>query len=232
RGPEPSSDFTALLRNVDANKLLSENSKSKNMLFGRMGGTVEARFTGSDWPRVKQSARGKGQLTLVNGRLAQINLSRELVLVGQLAGVRYESRDTPIENMNTNFEIANGWVRTNDLALRTPDMTMTAVGGFSLDDELAFEGTAVFTEEASQRMLASSGGGLGGLGGLLGSVVGNVFVDDQGRAVIPFLLRGTFAQPKPTLDAARLAQMKLKGRPDRPGGSLGDILDRLRKRPQ
>ncbi|MGH8726447.1 MAG: hypothetical protein ACREU1_16460, partial [Burkholderiales bacterium] len=103
RGAEPASEFNALLRNVDSNKLLSENSKSKNMLFGRMGGTVEARFTGSDWPRVKQSARGKGQLTLVNGRLAQINMSRELVLLGQLAGVRYESRDTPIEDMTTNF---------------------------------------------------------------------------------------------------------------------------------
>ncbi len=232
RGAEPSSDFTALLRNVDANKLLSENSKSKNMLFGRMGGTVEARFTGSDWPRVKQSARGKGQLTLVKGRLAQINLSRELVLVGQLAGFRAEGRDTPIEDMNTNFEIANGWVRTNDLTLRTPDMTATAAGGFSLDDELAFEGTAVFTEEASARLQSSGGGPLGGIGGLLGSVVGNVFVDDQGRVVVPFLLRGTFAQPKPTLDAARLADMKLKRGTTRPGGSLGDILDRLRKRPQ
>ena len=232
RGAELASEFTALLRNVDSNKLLSENSKSKNTLYGRMGGTVEARFTGSDWPRVKQSARGKGQLTLVNGRLAQINLSRELVLVGQLAGLRTEGRDTPIENMTTNFEIANGWVRTNDLTMRTPDMTMTAVGGFSLDDELAFEGTAVFTEEASARLQGSGGGPLGGIGGLLGSVVGNVFVDDQGRVVVPFLLRGTFAQPKPTLDAARLAEMKLKRGGTRPGGSLGDILDRIRKRPQ
>ncbi len=236
RGAEPASDFTALLRNVDANKLLSENSKSKNTLYGRMGGTVEARFLGSDWPRVKQSARGKGQLTLVNGRLAQINLSRELVLVGQLAGLRAEGRDTPIEDMTTNFEIANGWVRTNDLTMRTPDMTVTGVGGFSLDDELAFEGTAVFTEEASRRLQTSGGGALGQLGGLLGNVgnvVGSVFVDEQGRVVVPFLLRGTFAQPKPTLDAARLADMKLKrGSPSRPGGSVGDILDRIRKRPQ
>jgi len=232
RGAEPASDFSALLRNVDANKLLSENSKSKNTLYGRMGGTVEARFLGSAWPRVKQSARGQGQLTLVNGRLAQINLSRELLLVGQLAGFRYEGRDTPIENMTTNFEIANGWVRTNDLTMRTPDMTMAAVGGFSLDDELAFEGTAVFTEEASRRLQSSAGGPLGGLLGSLGSVVGNVFVDDQGRVVVPFLLRGTFAQPKPTLDAARLAEMKLKRGTTSPGGTLGDILDRIRKRPQ
>jgi uncharacterized protein involved in outer membrane biogenesis len=232
RGAEPASDFSALLRNVDANELLSENSKSKNTLYGRMGGTVEARFLGSEWARVKESARGKGQLTLVNGRLAQINLGRELVLLGKLAGLRYEGRDTPIEDMTTNFEIANGWVRTNDLTMRTPDMTVTAVGGFSLDDELAFEGTAVFTEEASRRLLPSSTGPLGQLGGLLGTVVGVVFVDDQGRIVVPFLLRGTFSKPQPLPDHKRLPEMKTKGAPVRRDDPLGDILRRIPKRPQ
>ncbi len=228
RGAQPATEFNGLLRNVDANGLLSATSDSKNMLYGRLGGTVQVRFVGDDAPQMKQSARGKGQLTLVNGRLAQINLNRELVLLGKVAGLRYEGRDTPIEDMTTNFEIAEGWVRTDDLAMRTPDMTATAAGGFSLNDELAFQGTATFTEEASQRMLSTS---QNPIGGLLGSVVGNVFVDDQGRVVVPFLMRGTFAQPRPTLDAARLAEMKLRrGGTTSPGGTLGDILDRLRKR--
>jgi len=227
RGAQPATEFNGLLRNVDANQLLSATSDSKNMLYGRMGGTLQVRFVGDDAPQMKQSARGKGQLTLVNGRLAQINLNRELVLLGQVAGMRYEGRDTPIEDMATNFEIADGWVRTNDLTMRTSDMTTDAAGGFSLNDEMAFQGTATFTPEASQRMLSSSSNPLGGL---LGSVVGNVFVDDQGRVVVPFLLRGTFAQPRPTLDAGRLAEMKLKRGTTSPGGTLGDILDRIRKR--
>ncbi|HXE76389.1 MAG TPA: AsmA family protein [Candidatus Xenobia bacterium] len=229
RGARPATEFNGLLRNVDANGLLSATSDSKNMLYGRLGGTVQVRFVGDDAAQMKQSARGKGQVTLVNGRLAQINLSRELILLGQVAGLRYEGRETPIEDMTTNFEIADGWVRTDDLTMRTPDMTTTAVGGFSLNDELAFQGTATFTEEASQRMLSSNPNPLGGL---IGSVVGNVFVDEQGRVVIPFLLRGTFAQPRPTLDAARLAEMRLRRgtSPASPGGTLGDILDRIRKR--
>ncbi len=227
RGAQPTTEFNGLLRNVDANQLLSATSDSKNMLYGRMGGTLQVRFVGDDAPQMKQSARGKGQLTLVNGRLAQINLSRELVLLGQVAGLRYEGRDTPIEDMATNFEIADGWVRTNDLTMRAPDMTTDAAGGFSLNDELAFQGTATFTPEASQRMLSSS---QNPLSGLIGSVVGNVFVDDQGRVVVPFLLRGTLAQPRPTLDAGRLAEMKLKRGTTSPGGTLGDILDRIRKR--
>jgi hypothetical protein len=237
RGAEPVSDFTALLRNVDANKLLSENSRSKNTLYGRLGGTVEARFLGSEWARIKQSARGKGQLTLINGRLAHFNLGRELVLLGKLAGLRYEGRDTPIEDMTSNFEIADGWVRTNDLTMRTPDMTVTGVGGFSLDDQLAMECTAVFTEGASARLQSTAGGALGELdrrlGGLLGSVgrvVGGVFVDERGRVVIPFRLRGTLSDPKPEPDLGRLTEMQTKGGPTRPSESPATILDRLLKR--
>lgn len=221
RGAEPLTEFNGLLRNVDVNQLLSANSESKNRLYGRLGGTVQVRFVGSERPEILQSARGQGQMSLVNGRLAQVNLSREVVAAGQLVGLSYDRRDTPIEDMVTKFEIADGWVRTNDLTLRTPDLTMTAVGGFSLADELAFQSTATFTPEASQQMTGRAP---------LGAITGAFFTDGQGRVVIPFLVRGTFAQPKIDLDGARLTEMKLRGGRASPGGTLNDILDRLRKR--
>lgn len=221
RGAEPVAEFNGMLRNVDANKLLSENSESKNRLHGRLGGAVTVRFAGSERPAVLRSATGQGEVSLVNGRFAQLSLSRELVALGQLVGLSTEQRDTPIEDMATKFQIADGWVRTDDLTLRTPDLTMTAVGGFSLEDELAFASTATFTPEASQR-LSSRGG--------LAAAVGGFFTDEQGRVVIPFLIRGTFAAPKLELDLGRLVEMKLGRGRDKPGGTLGDILDRLRKR--
>lgn len=223
RGAEPVTEFNGLLRNVDVNELLSANSESKNRLYGRLGGTVQVRFVGSERPRILQSARGQGQVSLMNGRLAEVNLSREVVAAGQLVGLSYDRRDTPIEDMVTKFDIADGWVRTNDLTLRTPDMTMTAVGGFSLEDELAFQSTATFTPEASQQMTSRAP---------LGAITGSFFTDDQGRVVIPFLVRGTFGQPKFDPDVARLAEMKLRGGRASPGGggTLGDILDRIRKR--
>ena len=223
RGAEPVTEFNGLLRNVDVNELLSANSDSKNRFYGRLGGTVQVRFVGSERPRILQSARGQGQVSLMSGRLAQVNLSREVVAAGQLVGLSYDRRDTPIEDMVTKFEIADGWVRTNDLTLRTPDLTMTAVGGFSLEDELAFQSTATFTPEASQQMTSRSP---------LAGITGAFFTDGQGRVVVPFLVRGTFGQPKFELDGARLAEMKLRGGRPGPGGggTLGDILDRIRKR--
>ncbi|MBI2956012.1 MAG: AsmA family protein [Acidobacteria bacterium] len=220
RGAEPRTEFNGLLRNVDANKLLSENTDSKNRLYGRMGGTLRVAFAGRERRRMTGSARGEGQLTLVNGRLAHVNLRRELVLLGQIAGVSYQERDTPIEDMTTNFEISEGWVRTNDLALRTPDMTVDAVGGFSFNDELAFEATATFTPEASQRMTERSP---------LGRLTGNILTDDQGRVVIPFLVRGTFARPDFDLDMSRLLEMRLRRGRSRPAETLKEMLDRLRR---
>lgn len=220
RGSEPVSEFNGLLRNVDANKLLSENSESKNRLYGRLGGTVTVRFVGSERPQVTQSAKGQGQLALVNGRLAQVSLSRELAALGQLAGLSYEQRETPIEDMTSQFEIADGWVRTDNLTLRTPDLTVEAVGGFSLEDELAFEGTATFTPEASQQMASRSP---------LGGLATGAITDDQGRVVVPFLVRGTFAAPKFIPDAKRVLEMKMGGGRRKPVDNLKDLLDRLRK---
>jgi uncharacterized protein involved in outer membrane biogenesis len=221
-GAEPVTEFNGLLRNVDVNRLLSAMSDSKDRLHGRLGGRLEVWFAGGDRPRITQSARGQGEVTLVGGRLARMNLSRELGAVAQFAGLRFEQADTPIEDLSTRFEIAEGWVRTQELTLRTPDLALQAAGGFSLTDELAFESTAIFTPEASQRI--SSQGSLGGL-------AGGFFTDEQGRVVIPFRIRGTFAQPKLSLDAARLAEMQLKrGLGAQPGSALGDLLDRIRKR--
>jgi len=211
-GDKPAVEFNGLLRNVDANRLLSENSESKNRLQGRLGGTVTLRFQGSERPQIVRTAKGQGEVTLVNGRLAQLNLSKELAAVGQLAGLSLDQRDTPIEDMASQFTLADGWVRTDNLTLRSPDLTMVAAGGFSLEDELNFEGTAVFSPEASQRISSRSP-----LGGFL--------TDDQGRVVVPFLVRGTFAAPKIVPDAKRLLQMKVGGG----SGGLRDILERIRK---
>ena len=220
RGAEPVIEFDGLMRGVDANKLLSENTDSKNRLYGRLGGTVQARFTGSERARISRTVTGKGQLTLVNGRLGQINLAREVVAAGELVGLRYDQRDTPIEDMTTNFEIGEGWVRTADLSLRTPDLTMNAVGGFSFAEELAFEATATFTPEATERMTSRSP---------LGALAGGLLTDEQGRAVVPFNIRGAFAQPKITLDVKRMAEMRLRRGSTSPAGNVRDILDRLLK---
>lgn len=223
RGREPVIRFHGLLRNVDANKLLSANSTSENRLFGRLGGTLELQFAGTERPQIVRSAQGKGQLTLVRGRLAQLNLSRELLTVGQLTGLRFNQQDTPLEDIVTHFVVTDGWVRTEDLALRTPDLEMIAAGGFSLADELAFQATATFSPDASQRMKSRS---------LLGALAGGLMTDREGRVVIPFLIRGTFSRPKFSLDAKRLMEMKLGGGREKRGRGLKDVLDRLLKRKQ
>ncbi|MDA2914432.1 AsmA-like C-terminal region-containing protein, partial [Acidobacteriia bacterium AH_259_A11_L15] len=222
RGKEPVVDFNGLLRNVDANQLLSATSDSKDRMHGRLGGKLQVRFVGSERPQIAQSATGEGEVSLVNGRLSRFNLNQAVVAAARVAGLDFRSRETPVEDMTTQFQIADGWVRTDNLTLRTPDLTMEAVGGFSLEDELAFEAIATFTPEASRRM-AGPGNVLGGLGQLL------YVKDDQGRVVVPFLIRGTLDSPKILPDPGRAAQMRMGGRRRRPR-SPADVLDRILRR--
>jgi hypothetical protein len=48
--------------------------------------------------------------------------------------------------------------------------------------------------------------------------------------VVPFNIRGTFAQPRFSLDVKRLAEMRLRRGRTTPSGNVRDILDRLLKR--
>ena len=72
--------------------------------------------------------------------------------------------------VSTTFQIADGWVRTKDLIIRTPELTMSAVGGISLNGELDFESTAAFTPEVSQR-----------LRGPVAGLFGRIFTDSYKR---------------------------------------------------
>ncbi len=221
RRAEPVVEFNGLLRNVDANELLSQNTDLENRLHGRLGGTLEVRFAGRERPQILRSARGQGQLSLVEGRLSEVNLSRELGTVAQLSGLRFQKGETPIEDLTANFEIADGWLRTEELTLNTPDLTLVASGGLSLDDQMDLEGTAVFSPEASQRLAGR---------GVIGALAGNFLTDEQGRVVIPFVVGGSFRELQFRPDLGRLGKMKLRKQGDQPGGPLRDLLDRVIKR--
>ncbi|MFQ5741451.1 MAG: AsmA family protein [Acidobacteriota bacterium] len=202
----PVTRFGGQLTGVDVNALLSANSKSKNLLFGNLDGNIEIIAVGAERESVLQSAKGKGAFRLVQGRLAQLNLGKRLGTLGRVAGLRSDSKETPIEEMSATFRVERGWVRTEDFKLKTPELTMTAKGGVSFKDQLDLEATAVLASQ--KKRPASPGGILAGALGLLG--------DSQGRLVIPFNVKGRFAQPEVTLDAARLARRRLFGSGRRP----------------
>ena len=195
---EPSASFSVQLEQVDANQLLSANTQSKDRLFGNLQLSLRLETTGTERNRIFETARGQGTLRLTRGRLGLINLGREVSTINSLVGLPFAEKDTILEELSSTFQIADGWVRTKDLLIRTPELTIGAVGGVSLNSELDFEATAAFTPEASQQLSGPAAG-----------LFGRLFTDSYQRIVIPFDIKSTFLKPQFKLDGGRLAMMRL-----------------------
>jgi uncharacterized protein involved in outer membrane biogenesis len=144
---EPSASFSVQLEQVDVNQLLSANTQSKDRLFGNLQVSLQLETTGAERNRIFETARGQGTLRLTEGLLGLLNLGREVATINSLVGLPFTEKGTTLEELSTTFQIADGWVRTKDLIIRTPELTMSAVGGISLNGELDFESTAAFTPE-------------------------------------------------------------------------------------
>ena len=195
---EPSASFSVQLEQVDVNQLLSANTQSKDRLFGNLQVSLQLETTGAERNRIFETARGQGTLRLTEGLLGLLNLGREMATINSLVGLPFTEKDTTLEELSATFQIADGWVRTKDLIIRTPELTMSAVGGISLDGELDFESTAAFTPEVSQ-----------GLTGPAAGLFGRIFTDSYKRIVIPFDITSSFLQPRFKLDGGRLVMMRL-----------------------
>ena len=195
---EPTVSFSGQLKQVDANLLLSANTESKDRLFGNLQVTLQLETTGAERNRIFETARGQGTLRLTEGNLALLNLGKEVATINSLVGLPFAEKDTTLEELSSTFQIADGWVRTKDLIIRTPELTMSAVGGISLTGELDFEATAAFTPEASQQLSGPAAG-----------LFGRIFTDPYKRIVIPFDIKSSFLQPQFKLDGGRLVMMRL-----------------------
>ena len=196
--PEPAASFSVQLEQVNANQLLSANTQSKDRLFGNLQFSLQLETTGAERNRIFETARGQGTLRLTEGRLGLLNLGREVSTINSLVGLPFAEKDTTLEELSSTFQIADGWVRTKDLLVRTPELTMGAVGGISLNSELDFEATAAFTPEASQQLSGPAAG-----------LFRSLFTDQYKRIVIPFDIKNNFLMPQFKLDGGRLAMMRL-----------------------
>ena len=195
---EPSATFSGQLEQVDANQLLSANTEFQDRLFGSLQVSLQLETSGAERNRIFETAKGQGTLRLTQGRLGLLNLGREVATINSLVGLPFAEKDTTLEELSFTFQIADSWVRTKDLLIRTPELTMSAVGGIGLDGELDFEATAAFTPEASQQLSGPAAG-----------LFGRLFTDSYKRIVIPFDIKSSFLQPQFKVDGGRLAMMRL-----------------------
>ena len=203
-------DLQAELDNVDLNQFLAAHTSHDDKVYGQLSGSLRVQAQASEEGLVR-SSQGHARVEVTEGRLRGISLNRELALLTEAVGLRVQRDDTPIELMSASVRITGGWVTTSNLIVQTPDFLFTGIGGFSFEEAIQLDAIAALLPEA---VLETPGRGV------LGLLSGALPVDDQNRVLLPFKVRGTFSEHRYQLDAAQLANLKLKG------GFLRDLFKR------
>ena len=214
--------YTANLKTerVDANKLLSSVSSLKQTLYGLLAANVNASFSSSSADAIARSLNGKLALSLVNGRLMNVDLLHELAELGKFAGNLGTAQNgfTNIVQLSGNFDVTNGVAQTNNLKAVVDGGSLAAAGAVNLADQsLNMRVTAVLNQALSQKVGGTQ------IGGYMNTALAN----SQGELVMPVIVTGTLQHPQFAPDLQEIAQMKLQNilpNSKNLGGALGQIL--------
>ena len=202
RRPDPSFAVTTKLEQVDANQFLSATTSLKQTLYGLLATDVNAQFATRPGEDLARSLNGSVNLKLHQGRLAGINLLNEVASVAKFLGFRKSGEvATNIVDLTGDLQISDGAASTDNLRMTLEDGSVLATGVFNLVDQTLGMRLLVTLHKG---MSAQVGGA--NVGGFMSTAFGN----DKGELMIPVVVSGTFAKPRVTPDAERIAQMKLK----------------------
>jgi uncharacterized protein involved in outer membrane biogenesis len=69
-GTQPRYTLNSKLKNVDSNEFLSQNTSLKNLIYGPLSLDLDVSASGSGLDEFLKQMKGKGNLSLTNGRIA------------------------------------------------------------------------------------------------------------------------------------------------------------------
>jgi len=209
-GSQPRYSLSSRLKNVDANEFLSQNTSLKNLLYGPLSLDLDVTAGGSDFEAFIRQMKGKGNFSLVNGKITSFDIMEKVAMLGKLAGMTMEQGGTTITSLTAPLQIADSRVSTDNLQMRTPSATVRAVGSFGLDNqnvdyrilaEVPYQ-PSKNTDLASQLMNLSSG---------------TFFKTDKGNLGVPLRMTGNISKPVFSLDTQavqeNLKNSLMKGSP-------------------
>ncbi len=205
------------LDKVDANQLMTAATSVKEIVYGSLSGNVDMRLLHGPSQDMAKGLNGTLQIQLNNGKLAGMHILNEVASIANILG--YARRSEPYTNflkLSGTLKVLNGVANTDDLRMDMDGASLSAVGSAGLSDQvLNMHVTAVLSKRQVEL-----------LGGQASGLMSTVLANNNGDWVIPATVTGTFAKPRFAPDAARFAQMKLKGllpTADNPGGMVSKI---------
>jgi len=223
KGEEPGYAFHGRLNGVDVNALLSANTQFRDGLSGEASGRFDLAGHGAGVDAVVKNLEGTGDLRVLDGRIAGMDIFDKMAGVTGLFGEKSLSRlsrklareGTEFSELSGTYQVSNGVLATSDLRLVSPEATITAKGTVRLlGGGMDLAARVIFSEEMSLAMREE------------GSEAAKIFWDNRrGRVVFPAHVGGTVREPKVTPEGGSIVEQLVRHEAEKKiGDLLGDIL--------
>ena len=159
------------LENVDANQLLSSISSIKETIYGRLGANADLRFvTTAGSTNIVRSLTGRASMHLKDGRIAHLDFLHGLATIGQFQRTADVMQPfTDVVQLTGDFDINNGVARTRNLKAVIPEGSLAAEGMIDLVQQaLNLRLTAVLSKNYAEKL-----GGVTNVVGFMNTVLAN-----------------------------------------------------------
>ena len=184
-----------------------------NTITGRLYGSGRFGARGHDMAEVLAAARGVGEVMLSDGTIRNLDVVRTVVLYfGRPAEDAPPASGERYDSIGATFALADQVVRSDDLALRSPDFDVFARGTLALPTK-AIDAPAELV--LSERLSAQAGRDL------------YRFTRSGNRVVLPAIVSGTLARPRVRINAEAAVRRGLQNEIER---RLEDLLERVKPR--
>jgi uncharacterized protein involved in outer membrane biogenesis len=217
RPAKPVYKLRSRLEHIESGQLLAAATAVNGIVSGPLSANLDLSFTPAEPVQLARSLNGGLSLKLDQGRIAGLNLTREIGLIAKFLGMNSGGENfTTILGLTGDLEIANGQATTQNLKLDLANLQASLNGSMNLADQtLNLKLLSVLDRKFSEQVG----------GNRVGGFMTAVFANPQGNLLIPASITGTFAKPIIAPDPAAAARLKMQSLDPRNPKQMMDGLD-------
>jgi uncharacterized protein involved in outer membrane biogenesis len=214
------------LERVESGQLLAAVSAVKGIVSGPLSANVNLSFIPGEASALARSLNGELALKLDGGRLAGLNLTREMGTIAKFLGVDLGNENfTQLLGVSGDLAIRNGLASTQNLKLDLANLSAGLTGSMNFADQtLNLKLLSVLDRKFSERVGGNKVGGF----------MNAVFANPQGNLLIPASITGTFSRPIVAPDPGAAAKLKLQGmdprNPKQVMDNVNNVIDIFRRK--
>lgn len=187
--------------------------KALDSARGKANFSLALTGSGQDWPALKPSLHGQGDLEITHGALTDVNIADEVLrkitgipgltnLISSRVRQKYPAlfthQGTEFSRLGGQFRLSQGKILLDDVHLAAANYTTQGQGWLDYDQNIDFQGQLILAKDLSKDIQD---------GVRLASLLSN----DQGQIALPFALSGSLPGVKPVPDVAAVARRVQRG---------------------